>query len=356
MRYPRPLAETTNRANVIVVAKLGRVPQEFSDRKSRETILPVPPPATPAPTSAKPHADFVLLGDGDATPLLRLEARTLAAPLKGQIAETFPAYAPRPAPGSSTYGETKLQSGDTVLLFLRRVVVKKQTYWVVVDNAVPAVRLTDNGAKQAAARAQIDTASPVLPRVVSLILPSLADAELRPLSAYYLAAVRDTRLPNALVPYADDPDLHVRDTVLTGLATNQSVDVLPRIIRLARTLARQKKPAPVCVRAIGKLKNPKAVETLNHLLFEMDGTTRQSAVFALGPVANRSSVPFLMVALQDKTIAYEAYLILHRLARIDGPPRDPVYFARHRAQATQAIVRWATQPPRANRLASGKKQ
>ena len=221
---------------------------------------------------------------------------------------------------------------------------------------MPAVRLTNEGEKQAAALAATETGPKVLPRVVSLILPSLADAELRPLSAYYLAAVRDARLPAALLPDADDSDLQVRDTVLTGLAANQSVDVLPRIITLARTLAKQRKPAPVCIRAIGKIKNPKAVETLNHLLFEAAPTTRQSAVFALGPVANRSSVPFLMVALQDQTIAYEAYLILHRLARIDAQPRDPVYFVRHRAQATRAIVRWVTQPPnRAARLASGKK-
>jgi hypothetical protein len=75
--------------------------------------------------------------------------------------------------------------------------------------------------------------------------------------------------------------------------------------------------------------------------------TRINAIFALGDnkLADKSSIPFLMVALHDPepqgAVSYTAYCILHRLIATLGPPKDhETYLNSLRDEEIKAIEVW----------------
>ena len=84
------------------------------------------------------------------------------------------------------------------------------------------------------------------------------------------------------------------------------------------------------------------VEGLNLKMFNPDPTTRLKSVSLLTSEANRKSIPFLVLALQDpdNDVAFEAYKILHRLIPVLGLVKDAAFFNANRGVASQPVYDW----------------
>lgn len=84
------------------------------------------------------------------------------------------------------------------------------------------------------------------------------------------------------------------------------------------------------------------VEKLNPLLFEPVATIRQKVMATLDKRADYSSVPYLLVALEDPdfTVSYNAYTILHQLITPLEPAKSREYFEANREVATRPIRIW----------------
>jgi len=84
------------------------------------------------------------------------------------------------------------------------------------------------------------------------------------------------------------------------------------------------------------------VEQLNMAMFNPNPSARLKSVKTLTSLANRTSIPFLVLALQDPDIdvAYNAYKILHRLVPALGPAEDAAAFNVKRMAVSQPVYDW----------------
>lgn len=84
------------------------------------------------------------------------------------------------------------------------------------------------------------------------------------------------------------------------------------------------------------------VAALNTLLFQPVRTVREETISRLRKQANTSSIPYLVLALQDPdtTVAYQAYKILHRLIPTLGTGQSAAAFTANRDAATQPLYAW----------------
>ena len=231
------------------------------------------------------------------------------------------------------YAHFQVLPGNRVLLLLQQTGQSLSP----VDPTLPLLKLSGT-----ARPSQGDaSAVSVSHTVVSLLLASLHDTELRKSHAYLLRDVADPLIPPALIPYQEDPDLNTRDSVLFCLATNQVVTAIPRIAQLERSL-HQENSGSEAVAALQAYTKPEAASYLNPLLLEQPSQVRLNASFALRVVADQKSVPYLFLALKDPdaTTAYSAYLTLHRLLPTLGFPRSSPEFEKNRDQALQPLYEW----------------
>ncbi len=326
---PRRLNELFAQSTAIVVAKVLVAPSEATEGFSVEAGLRKMtsstgllqfaydvPFAPPPPTGVRGH---------------------VISCLKGNLTGKFSATVQRPQQRFyNYYGAQPVKAGDTALFFLRR----EGSTWKVVDGKLPGLRLTTNATKLSEALIQAQAAPQSVARLVPLLIASLDDAEMRPTFLSQLSHVEDVRVKEALLPYIDDHDENTRDSALTGLAINQYVEVIPHIVSFAREKWRRDRTGPLwCIEAIGKIRSPKAVAALNRLLFDESEFTRLNAIMALRPIADETSIPFLMVALRDpepqRMVCYDAYATLCRLERLPLQTMD--YFAAHRDELTKPL-------------------
>lgn len=87
---------------------------------------------------------------------------------------------------------------------------------------------------------------------------------------------------------------------------------------------------------------PNTPAQLNPLLFIPDTNTRRIIAFKLSQTGNASSIPYLVLALQDPDmeVAYTAYKTLHRLIPSLGAVEGSDSFAASHAAATQPVYDW----------------
>ena len=84
------------------------------------------------------------------------------------------------------------------------------------------------------------------------------------------------------------------------------------------------------------------VATLNTLLFQPVRTVREETISRLRKQADASSIPYLVLALQDPdtTVAYQAYKVLHQLVPTLGAEQSATAFTANRDAATQPLYAW----------------
>lgn len=97
--------------------------------------------------------------------------------------------------------------------------------------------------------------------------------------------------------------------------------------------------------AISKVRNEKAVETTNELMLHNNSVVRRAAMRALQHIANESSIPYLIVGLQDSNVdtSYGCYRTLMLLTNNRGGPPIPEYREKRQlyvAALMKAVSQW----------------
>ena len=232
----------------------------------------------------------------------------------------------------------RINEGDNVLLNLNRGADGKFT-WVNQD--APFIKV---GSKDLILK-KVEVNSPQQ-QVLDFIEQSFTDPVLRQANTYLLRSTQDTSLVSRLAPYLNDPNQRVRDNVLYCMAVNQQVAAIPRIAQLAREMALEgpQSGGAQAVTALEEYKAPAAVPYLNPMLFEANQYVRLNSVTALGNLADKSSIPYFLLALYDpewqNAVAPSAAAMLHKLipALGDYPTRE--VFLKQRKEWTARYWAW----------------
>lgn len=229
--------------------------------------------------------------------------------------------------------------GDHVLLL---AVPDAKNEWAPIDPWRPLIPLSK---EPVAAPPDAEPATP-LGRVYSLLLGSMAEPTLRGIHSYLLRDAADPQLVPALARYINDPDERVQENVIENMAVNQQVAVIPRIVAMSEAAWRESKgqDSGGPVTRLGKFTVPQATPYLNAALFSPEQFTRINTLFSVGHIADRSSVPYLLLTLFDpepqKMNAQSAYYILHRVLPDLGKPPKPEDFWKNREAETTRLLDW----------------
>jgi len=327
----RPLQETITASTTIVVCRLtGFVADPSQD-------IPMKPAGT------TPDGIPYYMGN-----LAFLVVDTLRAPgayefdvtqtIKGDI--TTPLSVRLPSVLSYSYGEywksrPQILVGGYFLLLLRR----NGTTYIPTDSRLPLVPIPAN--------TSIDKSSSVTLQIANLLLPSGTNTSLRLADSYLLRTLTGPQLVVKLAPFITDPNVYVKDNVLACLAANQQVAVIPRIVELSSAPEFRNHPSNA-VPALQLFTVPDAVPYLNPLVFNGDYDVRVHTMYSLYKIADRTSLPFLILGLRDPdpigNIPSGYYVALRRLVPDLGVylPQSQSDFQSHfKAQVEQIDIWWS---------------
>jgi hypothetical protein len=87
---------------------------------------------------------------------------------------------------------------------------------------------------------------------------------------------------------------------------------------------------------------PTSADALDKLLWVGNSTDRELAIGRLAPIANRTSVPYLLVALYDPdpVINYKSYAVLNRLIGKPNKPISSEVFGQSPEDYTSPLIGW----------------
>ena len=175
--------------------------------------------------------------------------------------------------------------------------------------------------------------------VTGLLIDSLPSPEMRPLIAYYLAPLDDPRILSAMLPYLKDRNPYVKDAVLACMAKNQQVTAIPLIIRFnhqGNIFGTQS------LYALEKYRTKQAIPMLSRAVYDSSWQIREGAVRTLAKIEDVSSIPSLVLALNDPNsdVVYQAYFGLHTLIPSLGPVKTFVDFEKNRKAETALLLTW----------------
>lgn len=231
------------------------------------------------------------------------------------------------------FSKKQMRGGNALLLFLDN----SQGKWHPVEPLLPyshiifKAEVSKGSGKKANPRSAI----------IGYMLASLPDQFLRESKMQALRSIKDSRISGILRKYIEDTNMTVRSNALHSLAFNQQVDIIPRIVQMEES---QKTGTGIYATALSKFKTEKAIPYLNSLIFSPNEAVRSGAVEALRDLADKTSIPYLILALSDPDpqdyIPYVAYDTLHRLIPKLGEAGDTPYFLSHREAETRLIYKW----------------
>ena len=259
-----------------------------------------------------------------------------AQTLKGQCEPTL--QMDIPLVQARYYGGMRrwVEEGDTMLLLLTS---NPQEQWTPVDPLVPFITLATKGQQPNIPDSQ--DVKTIQARVVNLLLSSLSNPALRQENTYLLRSFVDPQIVVGLAPYIDDPNIRTQDNVLFCMAVNHQIAVIPRIAQLSSKMWLTG-DAPDSLRTLQDFHTAEAIPYLNPLLFELPLYTRLNTMFAFSKLDNRTSIPYLLLALKDPdlSVAQDAYGIMHRLLPTLKPGQGYDYFQAHREPETSLLLSW----------------
>lgn len=294
-------------------------------------------------STAQTNEGFMFGGDAaiavySRKPPGRYRLRTLAT-IKGEVLPTFDLRATRVL--SVYYGDPgiDIRDGSTLLLFLTR---DGDGQLVPADPTRPAIPLATDVGLPTEAEVKRGNALGI---VTKLLIGSLSEPGTRRSSAYLLRDMAGEDIVAALTPYAESPDLELAESALSCLAANQKVEAIPKIARLEAAMKRKGMGGSRVVTAIRQFRTPTAVPYLNQLLFDTNSDyTRINAAFTLLPMADRSSIPYLIVALQDPetqgAVSFTAYQALVPMLGLPMAGLSEEEFAKRRTEVISAANVW----------------
>ena len=179
--------------------------------------------------------------------------------------------------------------------------------------------------------------------IYGLMLAACVDAKMRGTESYFLRTVINPSIVAGLLPYIDDKDLYTRDSVLTCMASNQQVAAIPRIVALNQIMKAGGGGAE-SASTLDNYQSPEALPYLNPLSFSSDYYIRLKAISGIDNLVNRTSIPYLMLAIRDpdyqNVIPPVACRLLHQLNPSLGRLNESSYFLRHRTTETSKLFAW----------------
>jgi len=332
----QPLIQTIAHSDAVLVAKL---------------VDYTPDPTDQLPAATKTATGQLVYAGEDAFIIVnRLKPRgqytfELLEILKGQSEKTLQAQMPSLL--AYYYGDARLkvELGDKVLLLLKRAV---QNQWVPTDDTLPLIPLSaDLPITDFQVSVQNESTAVVESRVLSLMLSGLVNPTLRQANVYLVRNTVNPQVVVGLAPYLNDDSADIQDSVLYGLATNQQVTVIPRIAALDKKMEDYKSPMSRSAQSLETLQHfntREALPYLNPLLFDTSRNIRINVILGLRTLADRTSIPYLLLALRDsdpqKFFAPEAARILHKLVPGSRKDQRDAAFWAHRNEDIQLVSTW----------------
>ncbi len=255
--------------------------------------------------------------------------------LKGAPEAVIVAAMPEIVSRFYNFARLNLEEGSYALLMVNK---GEDGIWHPIDPTLPLIPLSaDIVAREEIQKCQTNIAD----CVTIVLLQSLDDPTRRRAIAFLLQDVVDNNIAPAMERYIEDPDPITRGSILYCMVTNQQMHVIPNIARLEDS-ALERDNGTEAVSSLGKFSTPSAVPYLNPLLWERSPFTRINASFSLRKLADRGTLPFLVLGLMDSDpdVAYQAYYIFLRLNPSLGRPVDLDYFEVHRDKLVIPLYDW----------------
>ena len=234
------------------------------------------------------------------------------------------------------YNISDVKEGSIVILLLK----PSGADYKVVDSLTPIILLStkyddtlDEKQEKIASEQQ----------VYNFLLASLSRPAVRRSSLFHLRSVKNNKVADIVSDYVDDNDIEVKDSALYCMMVNQRVEFIPKVLKLSEELG-ETGQSPECLLAFKYLKVPEATPYLNKMLFSEYYYLRLHAIFALDDLRDKSSIPYLIVALSDPdpqyVIASNAYYMIYRAAPDLKEPKSEEYFYANREKEIDIVYRW----------------
>jgi len=255
---------------------------------------------------------------------------TIIGDLKGELSVELPRLA------NFYYDEAKLpvEKNGTFLLFLKR---DKAGRWTPVDPTLPLLPIS---AKSIANANKLGKNA----EYIGILLDSLEDPVSRRVILYRLCGTMDKRIANEAFKFIDDKEPEIRDSALLCMATNQDVRAIQKIIQMEDDTEKKMGSGVRCVRGLSLYHAPDAIPLLNPAIVGHSEYVRINAMFSLARIADKTSIPFLISAMEDDDsqhiMPYSAYETLHRMVPALGPPKGEQEFLAHSDEEIQLLKQW----------------
>ena len=260
--------------------------------------------------------------------------------IKGKCPDNLKIHLPELEALNYGGGYFKVNKGDNVLLILNR---SSDGSFAPVDTATPLIRLAN---EQLFSVDKVTTVS-VQSETVNTILDSLSDASLRTANIAVLKDVVDPNVILKIFPYLDSSDPDLCSAVAYCMATNQQVAAIPRIAQLCLAAEKQEPDSGSLIAlCLSKYRTENAVFYLNPLVISPNYRLRSVAVSTLYKISDRTSIPYLILALRDpdpsQNIPGAADVALHHIIPALGPVllSSREAFIKHRDEEIERVNEW----------------
>ena len=149
--------------------------------------------------------------------------------------------------------------------------------------------------------------------IEQILAKGCEEESLRRLSVFLLSQFHTKSAMQFLARYVNDKDDTIADDALANFARNQQVSAIPMIVARAPSFTFGSESGPL----ISGYKVKEAKPFLEKAMFGYPSGIRLNSVIALSNMANRDSVPFLLLALYDqdpqKFVAPYSCAVLHKV-------------------------------------------
>ncbi len=187
------------------------------------------------------------------------------------------------------FSEFKVAPGDLFLLFLKTSPIEP------LDKDLPFIHLPNSNEEKIIDFCNKNKEQSPVFVIANILSLSLKDGKEANSLLYFLSRTKSQSVIVAASAFIKSNDLKIRDYALSALAENQQVRAIPEIASLA-----QENPyGTSSVIKIGEYDVEEAVPYLQPLIIGSLSRLRLNAAIALNKVQNRSSIPYLMLALWD---------------------------------------------------------
>lgn len=187
----------------------------------------------------------------------------------------------------------------------------------------------------------------LLTTVLATMLQSLDNHEVRKSNLYIVRDTKNAIIPEYAIQYCKDGDTNIADSALYCMLNNGHIEVIPLISQLENKLYPKEETtgsSAASLTPLVEIEDTKAVPYINPLLDSPSPCARLDAMIALDRLADATSIPYLIRALEKPDpqhyVQYRAYRSLYRLIPSLGAPMSDLDFQKNRNGEIDKIKSW----------------